>query len=385
MPEASRTKQLGFTQAKAVQLEDDRRGRRALAAEASDTTGAAEAPQEDKDSFPMRREASEQASGEMPAESGPWREPADEAHLSSDEEEDTEDTKRERVEVQAALSKALERFETFAARTRASGKRSAEEDAAVTQMLIRVRILLQQDSDDEDEDLTAKIQGAAKGSGDAAKSDPEAAAGSQPTLPQATQYMKDKGYESIGTLEDGKNIVHVCCEDSQKTNGMQLVLNQLLKHPEAPSSFPNDRNQWGWAPLHIVANGKDSFGTRPAMIMSLAHMKAGVEAKRGNQYMTPLHIACSTGHVSGAEALMLSGADPTVANKEGTTCWDLAAKCSDEMVQTLERVAARQGSGATGLGRLISKHDICLIAARSQIHIQFVYRLRRKARSSAIC
>ena len=132
---------------------------------------------------------------------------------------------------------------------------------------------------------------------------------------------------------------------------MQLVLNQLLKHVEAPSSFASDRSQWGWAPLHIVANGKDSFGTRPAMIMALANMKADVEAKRGKQEMTPLHIACSTAHFVGADALMLSGADPTKANKVGTTCWDLAAECSDEMVAVLELVAARQGRGATGLGR----------------------------------
>ena len=69
--------------------------------------------------------------------------------------------------------------------------------------------------------------------------------------------------------------------------------------------------------------------------------------------MTSLHIACSTGHVVGAEALVLNGADPTAANTEGTTCWDLAAMCIGEMVHTLERVAARQGRGATGLGRLI--------------------------------
>ena len=105
--------------------------------------------------------------------------------------------------------------------------------------------------------------------------------------------------------------------------------------------------------MHIVGNGKDSSGTRGAMIMALVNMKADVEAKRGKQEMTPLHIACSTGHVAGSEALMLSGADPTKANKEGTTCYDLAEMCSDEMVQTLERVAARQGKGATGLGRPI--------------------------------
>ena len=165
--------------------------------------------------------------------------------------------------------------------------------------------------------------------------------------------MREIGYETLTQVKGGKNLVHVCCEDSQKTHGMQLVLNQLLNHPEAANSFASDRNQWGWAPLHIVANGKDSFGTRGAMVMALVNMKADVQAKRGKQEMTPLHIACSTGHIAGVEALMLCGADPTVANKEDTTCWDLASMSSDEVVQTLERVAARQGTGATGLGRPI--------------------------------
>lgn len=109
----------------------------------------------------------------------------------------------------------------------------------------------------------------------------------------------------------------------------------------------------GMTPLYMLANGKDSHTTRAAMVMSLAHMQADVEANIGEQEMTPLHIACSTGFLVGVEALLLSGADPTKANKEGTTCYDLAAKCSDEMVQTLERVAAHAGAGATGKGRLI--------------------------------
>ena len=69
--------------------------------------------------------------------------------------------------------------------------------------------------------------------------------------------------------------------------------------------------------------------------------------------MAPLMAACASGHQAGAEALMLCGADPSERNKDGTTCWDLAKRCSNEMVQTLETVAAQKGKGTTGRGRLI--------------------------------
>ena len=67
-----------------------------------------------------------------------------------------------------------------------AGKRTADEDAVVTQMLLRVRTLLQNDSDDEDEDLTAKSQGegAERSSGAAARSEPGSAAGSQTDPPR---------------------------------------------------------------------------------------------------------------------------------------------------------------------------------------------------------
>ena len=352
VPEASRTKQPGFTQPKtgpAVPPSHMRDNDEEVPPWVKGTTDAANVVE---GSSPMRREASEGDSGEKPAETREWREPRDDTSLSSDEEEETEETKRERSEVQAALSKALERAEEFASRTRTSGM---GEDAVVTQMLIRVRALLQQDSDSEGEDeSTAKSQDAAMGSGGGEKPDPTATSQPpSPTLPQATQYRKDKGYESFTEVKDGMNFVHLCCEDSAKIDGMHLVLNQLLKHPDAAISQANDRNKYGWAPLHILANGKDSFGRRSAMIMALANMKADVEAKRGKQEMTPLHIACSTAHVDAAEALMLCGADPTVANKEGTTCWDLASMCSDEMVHAMYRVSSRPGKGATGIGRFI--------------------------------
>ena len=134
---------------------------------------------------------------------------------------------------------------------------------------------------------------------------------------------------------------------------MQVVLYQLLNHAEVPATFVNDKNDWGWAPLHIVANSKDKWGNRPAMIKCLANMKADVEAVRGPAEMTPLMVACASGHQAGAEALMLCGADPAKKNGDGATCWDLAKRCSNEMVLTLETVAARKGKGATGRGWLI--------------------------------
>ena len=105
--------------------------------------------------------------------------------------------------------------------------------------------------------------------------------------------------------------------------------------------------------MHIVANCKDKWGNRPTMIKCLANMKADVEAVRGPAEMTPLMVACASGHQAGAEALMLCGADPAKKNRDGATCWDLAKRCSNEMVQTLETVAAQKGKGATGRGRLI--------------------------------
>ena len=136
-------------------------------------------------------------------------------------------------------------------------------------------------------------------------------------------------------------------------HGMQMVLYQLLNRPEAPATFVDDKNDWGWPPLHIVANGKDRWGSRPTMINRLAFMKADVEAVRGPAEMTPLMAACASGHLAGAEALILCGAHPAKRNLDGTTCWDLAKQCSNEMVQTLQTVAAQKGKGTTGRGRLL--------------------------------
>ena len=70
---------------------------------------------------------------------------------------------------------------------------------------------------------------------------------------------------------------------------------------------------------------------------------------------------------------MLCGADPTVANKEGTTCWDLAAMCSDEMVQTFERVAARQGKGTTAAS---TSRAVVLRYREAKLHLSMALALR---------
>jgi len=133
---------------------------------------------------------------------------------------------------------------------------------------------------------------------------------------------------------------------------MQLVLYQLLTHPEAPATFASDPNRYGWAPLHMVANGKCQHAIRAGMVTQLVGHNADVEAVRG-QGMTPLMMACASGHIAAAHALMACGADPTTQNLEGTSCHDLARRNSRAMVRALEEVGSQQGKGATGSARLI--------------------------------
>ena len=39
---------------------------------------------------------------------------------------------------------------------------------------------------------------------------------------------------------------------------------------------------------------------------------------------TPLHLACSNGHVETAKLLLARGADPTAINNRGLSCLDIA-------------------------------------------------------------
>ena len=140
-------------------------------------------------------------------------------------DEEKEEDVLERSEVQSALAKALKMAEKFAEKSRSSGsgKRTAEEDAQVTDLLIRVRALLQDDSESESEEsppVAARSQQAG-GSREGAATSPPGAATSQPelevaTMPQATKYMDEKQFHSITERKNGSNLVHECCYDSQK-------------------------------------------------------------------------------------------------------------------------------------------------------------------------
>ena len=142
-----------------------------------------------------------------------------------DEQEEKEEDVLERAEVQAALAKALNMAEKCSEKSRCigSGKRTAEEDAEVTGLRIRVRALLQDDSESESEEsppVAARSQQAG-GSREGAATSPLGAATSQPelevaTMPQATKYMDEKQFHSITERKNSSNLVHDCCYDSQK-------------------------------------------------------------------------------------------------------------------------------------------------------------------------
>ena len=80
----------------------------------------------------------------MPAAAGPCRDGKIDGPLTSEEEEEPNETKQERKKVQACLAKAIKLAEECAAKTRENGleQRTAEEDAVITRLLLMVRLLL---------------------------------------------------------------------------------------------------------------------------------------------------------------------------------------------------------------------------------------------------
>ena len=130
---------------------------------------------------------------------------------------------------------------------------------------------------------------------------------------------------------------------------MALILVQLLEL--CPGGFVNAPNKYGWAPLHILANGKDKHGVVGGMVRNLIRARADVAIKRARG-MTPLHVAASTGNESVASALMALGADPSQPNDEGTTALDLAWN-NRSVYNVLSDAGSAEGVGATGTGRLL--------------------------------
>ena len=130
---------------------------------------------------------------------------------------------------------------------------------------------------------------------------------------------------------------------------MALVLRQFLAMVPEKQELVNRKNQWGWAPLHILCSGGVCQEARAGMVAQLCQAKADVEVTKKNG-TTPLMVAAATSQFAQAEALMENGADPNNCDESGATCLDLAWN-NRKMQKLLTDTAAQLGSGASGSGR----------------------------------
>ena len=145
--------------------------------------------------------------------------------------EEAEEERRERQEVLTAMERATELAERYFAKAQRESD-NQDESARVAELCVRIRALLQEDTDSEAE---GQVSGAAMGQTAAspkATSKPapsSSAAISQPmevaaTRPQATSYMAEKGFQSFFETKDGLNLVHHCCVDSEKRSAIASVV-----------------------------------------------------------------------------------------------------------------------------------------------------------------
>ena len=130
---------------------------------------------------------------------------------------------------------------------------------------------------------------------------------------------------------------------------MALVLRQLLAIVPEKEKLVRRKNQYGWAPLHILCSGGIWQEARAGMVAQLCQAKADVEVAK-QRGTTPLMVAAATSQFAQAEALMENGADPNNCDTEGATCLDMAWH-NRAMQQILMGTAARGGQGVSGSGR----------------------------------
>ena len=89
---------------------------------------------------------------------------------------------------------------------------------------------------------------------------------------------------------------------------MALVLRQLLAIVPQKEELVNRKNQWGWAPLHILCSGGCEQEARAGMVAQLCQAKADVEARKRNG-TTPLMAASATSNLWLINFLRGSSAD----------------------------------------------------------------------------
>ena len=132
---------------------------------------------------------------------------------------------------------------------------------------------------------------------------------------------------------------------------MPKVLDELLEHVVRREVL-NAKDQYGWAPLHILAQNAAHATDKCNMLSMLIEAEADPNV-RGNRGATPLFKAAATSATSQLHVLLSLGVDPNEATDEGVTaldaCWHNRA-CK----AILQEAGGRQGDGVTSKGRISS-------------------------------
>ena len=88
---------------------------------------------------------------------------------------------------------------------------------------------------------------------------------------------------------------------------MALVLRQFLAMagPSKRKCLANRKNQWGWAPLHILCSGgsRNSRDARAGMVAQLCEAKADVEVIK-RKGVTPLMVVAAASPFEQARVLV---------------------------------------------------------------------------------
>ena len=95
-----------------------------------------------------------------------------------------------------------------------------------------------------------------------------------------------------------------------------------------PTEFLDRHSIYDWTALHILANNKDSTGTKSKLIGMLLEYRADPNVRKRNG-ATPLHSAAGSAHKSAIKVLINGGADVNVVNDHGTTPLDMAFRAGN--------------------------------------------------------
>ena len=116
-----------------------------------------------------------------------------------------------------------------------------------------------------------------------------------------------------------------------------------------PQEYLDDRDPYGWHPLHIIANNPDPGKIRAGMIRTLCLARCEIDPVKNND-MTPLMSAIATAHEAAADELLLQGANIQLQNIDGSTAYNQAWH-KKEMREWAQRVGSEDGVPVTGYGR----------------------------------